>query len=371
MPNYNNTSGIKPCLVVTKSSCVANHQFESEGAYCTSTSEYTSNNIDRMRSILKHSRARSFDSALTNCPEKEIAAKFTAYISKKIKESKGDEMNKNICGQRWNKNSVTLVVDESRFVINPEIFVAYPDTMLGGMFSPAWSTNSTGKSEHNEEIEISGNITSAIFRIILDFYKSGSVTCPPDISVSEIREAFDYFLIPFNANTVKVQDLGSLLHELTNVGARKRFEIFLENEILPVLVQCAQKGDRECYIVFLCIDDDIEWDSEYPPQIGDQYSGVLRNSHIHRFFKYVENRDVAKDVLKERGFKKIKLGIEGYPTHIDKIKRRAAGRAEVIYNYIQRSFLRMSWEKEEAKSRHVDFQCIRSKSGNTSVELPT
>lgn len=29
---------------------------------------------------------------------------------------------------------------------------------------------------------------------------------------------------------------------------------------------------------------------------------------------------------------------------------------EVMYNYVQRPFIRMSWEKEEAKSRHVDFQ---------------
>lgn len=32
---------------------------------------------------------------------------------------------------------------------------------------------------------------------------------------------------------------------------------------------------------------------------------------MHRFFKYIENRDVAKQVLKERGLKKIKIGIEG------------------------------------------------------------
>nr|KAG5706937.1 hypothetical protein BaRGS_021443 [Batillaria attramentaria] len=50
------------------------------------------------------------------------------------------------------------------------------------------------------------------------------------------------------------------------------------------------------------------------------------------------------------------------PTYKEKIKRRPGGRAEVIYNYVQRPFLRMSWEKEEAKSRHVDFQCVRSKS---------
>jgi len=29
---------------------------------------------------------------------------------------------------------------------------------------------------------------------------------------------------------------------------------------------------------------------------------------------------------------------------------------------VQRPFLHMSWEKEEAKSRHVDFQCVKSKS---------
>ena len=34
----------------------------------------------------------------------------------------------------------------------------------------------------------------------------------------------------------------------------------------------------------------------------------------------------------------------------------------MIYNYVQRPFLHMSWEMEENKSRHVDFQCVRSKS---------
>lgn len=77
---------------------------------------------------------------------------------------------------------------------------------------------------------------------------------------------------------------------------------------------------------------------------------------MYRFFKYIENRDVAKQVMKERGLKKIRLGIEGYPTYKEKIKKRAGGRADVIYNYVQRPFIHMSWEKEEAKSRHVDFQ---------------
>ena len=52
----------------------------------------------------------------------------------------------------------------------------------------------------------------------------------------------------------------------------------------------------------------------------------------------------------------------GYPTHKEKVRRRPGTKPEVIYNYVQRPFLRLSWENEEAKSRHVDFQCVRSKS---------
>jgi len=78
--------------------------------------------------------------------------------------------------------------------------------------------------------------------------------------------------------------------------------------------------------------------------------------------RYIENRDVAKQVLKDRGLKKLRLGIEGYPTHKEKVRLRTGSRPEVIYNYVQRPFIRLSWEKEEAKSRHVDFQCVKSKS---------
>lgn len=108
---------------------------------------------------------------------------------------------------------------------------------------------------------------------------------------------------------------------------------------------------------------------------------------MHRFFKYIENRDVAKQVMKDRGLKKIRCGIEGYPTHKEKIRKRPGGRAEVIsndktpifhslvtsqfqviYSYVQRPFIHMSWEKEEAKSRHVDFQCVKSKSVTNLAE---
>ncbi len=96
-------------------------------------------------------------------------------------------------------------------------------------------------------------------------------------------------------------------------------------------MKSSQKGDRECHIVVLHDDDFIEWDDEYPPQTGEQYSQsklckskreklfnhliyfikAIYSTPLYKFFKYIENRDVAKHVLKERGLKKIKLGIEG------------------------------------------------------------
>ena len=167
---------------------------------------------------------------------------------------------------------------------------------------------------------------------------------------------------------MKCQNLRELLHELSNEGAREQFERFLETLILPKMVECASQGDRECHIVILLEDDSIDWDDDFPPPMGEEYTQTIESTPMYRFFKYVENREEAKAVLRERGLKKVKLGIEGYPTHKERVKKRPGGRAEVIYNYVQRPFIHMSWEKEEAKSRHVDFQCVKSKSVTNLAE---
>lgn len=160
-----------------------------------------------------------------------------------------------------------------------------------------------------------------------------------------------------------VRFAGSLLNEISDDGARAQFVEFLEELIVPAMVECAQRGERECHVVVLTDEDVVDWDDRYPPQtIGEEQAQTVHSTQLYRFFKYIENRDVAKGVLKERGFKKIRLGIEGYPTSKERIKRRPGGRPEVIYNYVQRPFLHLSWEREENKSRHVDFQCVRSKS---------
>lgn len=260
---------------------------------------------------------------------------------------------------------ITLIVDNTRFIVDPALFTAHPNTMLGRMFS---SGIEFAQPNERGEYEVADGISAMVFRAILEYYKGGVIRCPPTVTVQELREACDYLLVPFDANTVKCQNLRGLLHELSNEGARCQFEVFLEDLILPLMVNSARRGDRECHVVVLLEDDIVDWDEEYPPQMGEEYSQTVNSTAMYRFFKYIENRDVAKQVMKERGLKKIRLGIEGYPTYKEKVKKRAGGRAEVIYNYVQRPFIHMSWEKEEAKSRHVDFQCVKSKSVTNLAE---
>merc|ERR1719187_1527061 len=261
-------------------------------------------------------------------------------------------------------DKITLVVDDTRFVMEPGLFTQHPDTMLGRMFSGVDYVQVNEKGEY----EVAAGYSASTFRAILDYYRTSFINCPPHCSVQELREACDYFMLPFNAATVKCQNLRELLHELSNEGARDQFEKFLESLILPEMVACASQGDRECHIVILIEEDTIDWDGDYPPPMGEEYSQTIKSTPMYRFFKYVENREEAKAVLRERGLKKVKLGIEGSPTHKERVKKRPGGRAEVIYNYVRRPFIHMSWEKEEAKSRHVDFQCVKSKSVTNLAE---
>lgn len=257
------------------------------------------------------------------------------------------------CVPGLTEKRITLLVDETRFAIDPALFTAHPNTMLGRMFSSGLEF--THPNERGE-YEVAEGISHSVFRAIVDYYKNGIIRCPPTVSVQELREACDYLLVPFDATTIRCQNLrkphsslkmatpasrhhnllqfssllpGGLLHELSNEGARCQFELFLEDLILPLMVASAQRGDRECHIVNLLDDDVVDWDKEYPPEMGEEYSQTVQSTAMYRFFKYIENRDVAKQVMKERGLKKIRLGIESYPTNIEKIKKRPGGKAEV------------------------------------------
>jgi len=236
------------------------------------------------------------------------------------------------------------------------------------MFSPAMlCERGWTKPTERGEYEISVPIKSIIFKAILEYYTEGVISCPPGVEIFRLRSACEYFLIPFTPTTIKCHNLGSLMHEVSNDGAHERFIDFLEDLIMPVMVKVARNGDRECHIVVLTEDDCVEWDPEFPPMVGEEYTETVHSTQLHRFFRYIENREVAKIVLKDRGMKKIKLGIEGYPLCMDQVKLRSSGRQEVIYDFVQRSFIVMSWEKEESKSRHVDFQCVTKSKSITNL----
>lgn len=100
------------------------------------------------------------------------------------------------------------------------------------MFSSGEYTRPNSRGEY----EIAEGFSSAVFHAVLEFYKTGLVHCPPSVSVSELREACDYFLLPFDANIIKCWNLRGLLHELSNEGAKQQFELFLEEHILPLMV---------------------------------------------------------------------------------------------------------------------------------------
>ncbi|CAH0763004.1 unnamed protein product [Bemisia tabaci] len=320
--------------------------------------------VQRQSSNGSSDRSHSSHHSLQNSPRNKPRGQHHTSSSKDVNQGNSTAASAS-SSVPSSEERITLVVDNTRFILDPAMFTAHPNTMLGRMF-----TSGLEFTHPNErgEYEVAEGISAAVFRCILDFYKGKIIRCPPTVSVQELREACDYLLVPFDANTVKCQNLRGLLHELSNEGARCQFEVFLEDLILPLMVNSAQRGDRECHVVVLLDDDSVDWDEAYPPQMGEEYSQTVNSTAMYRFFKYIENRDVAKQVMKERGLKKIRLGIEGYPTYKEKVKKRAGGRSDVIYNYVQRPFIHMSWEKEEAKSRHVDFQCVKSKSVTNLAE---
>lgn len=80
------------------------------------------------------------------------------------------------------------------------------------------------------------------------------------------------FILCEKAHHMIFVSLGALLHELSNDGAHKQFDSYLEELILPIMVDSARKGERECHIVVLTDEDTVDWDEDHPPPMGEEYS---------------------------------------------------------------------------------------------------
>lgn len=91
---------------------------------------------------------------------------------------------------------------------------------------------------------------------------------------------------------------GALLHELSNDGAHKQFDSYLEELILPIMVDSARKGERECHIVVLTDEDTVDWDEDHPPPMGEEYSqskgSALCSTHTAIMKRHIPKLDSSR-----------------------------------------------------------------------------
>lgn len=64
---------------------------------------------------------------------------------------------------------ITLVVENTRFIVDPRLFAGHPDTMLGRMFGPGSNLGAFSITRPNErgEYEVADGISATVFRAIL------------------------------------------------------------------------------------------------------------------------------------------------------------------------------------------------------------
>ena len=106
---------------------------------------------------------------------------------------------------------ITLVVDGTRFVVDPGLFTSRPDTMLGRWFTSGFDfptnsrqvaalclTNQTKERIFNVffffilflicrgEYELRDGTSASVFTAVLEYYRSGVIHCPPHVSVRQL-----------------------------------------------------------------------------------------------------------------------------------------------------------------------------------------
>ena len=84
---------------------------------------------------------------------------------------------------------------------------------------------------------------------------------------------------------------------------------------------------------------------DYPMASGVQPNALILTGYFEptneSFDEIFKSTFILSKVLRDRGLKKIRLGIEGYPTYKEKVRKRPGlAKPEVIYNYVQRPFIR-------------------------------
>lgn len=66
--------------------------------------------------------------------------------------------------QHSESDRITLVVENTRFIVDPVLFTVHPDTMLGRMFN---SSSSLTRPNERGEYEVAEGISAVVFKAIL------------------------------------------------------------------------------------------------------------------------------------------------------------------------------------------------------------
>lgn len=88
--------------------------------------------------------------------------------------------------------NVAIVVGGRRFIVDPKIFASEPDSFLGRMFGSISTGNDqpiiTPNRNGDYIVGHTGGFSAQCFRAVLDYYKRGEICCPPNVSVTELKE---------------------------------------------------------------------------------------------------------------------------------------------------------------------------------------
>ena len=132
----------------------------------------TSPELQMSHSTSKSHKSKTKSKSVSPVPADESSSSVTTSAtpiqqSRSRSQKKGQEQT--IVGQSNGSvnlaDRVTLVVDETRFVIDPQLFRAHPNTMLGRMFSSSWETSLI--PNERGEYELANGISATIFRALL------------------------------------------------------------------------------------------------------------------------------------------------------------------------------------------------------------
>eukprot|EP01121_Diplochlamys_sp_Union-15-3_P012434 TRINITY_DN3719_c0_g1_i2.p1 TRINITY_DN3719_c0_g1~~TRINITY_DN3719_c0_g1_i2.p1 ORF type:complete len:203 (-),score=25.91 TRINITY_DN3719_c0_g1_i2:44-622(-) len=95
-------------------------------------------------------------------------------------------------------DKIILNVGGKIYKTSRSTLLKYPHTLLGVMFA---ERNTTLSKEENGEHFIDRD--GEIFRVILNFYRTGNITVPPNLSREEVITELNYFQIPHELTSTK------------------------------------------------------------------------------------------------------------------------------------------------------------------------